>query len=454
MSVSVKNELLAKLHDIGGVRLEILCSRAVRARRMGLVPEDDLRTVCCRILYLGAPNEEPGALHPENDGYAYASIYSPFSGEPDPLIAYGLYRDRDRNLWTEYYSSVYLKYPGLHAKGIELRMYVPDILAEKSPTLEIKCLGCTIFSTVLAESGEQRIVLDIHDCGEGIAAYMAEVRRQQAVMVGEFMRVCRDLGVRAYLICGGLIGEMRDGDLLPWDDDLDFAMTRADYEILNSRADDIWPKGSPFEWITKDKYEDDVFVDFMTRFVYMGETSGGNSFEKLGDRGRQDLRGHQVIDIYILDDAFSSHFRQKIRTTRIKLLYLLCSAHRGDVLDLGKYSYYGGIKKLLIKAAMWVGRRIDLKDLLKRYDRLTQTRKGGSEEVFQSNGYYLCIPMLFRKEWFGEGVERETEVGKILLPADPDSFLRRMYGDYLKYPATWDRTPSHLKKEEMTDSND
>ena len=453
MSISVKNELLARLHDIGGVRLEVLCSRAVRARRMGLVPEDDLRTVCCKVLYLGAPGEEPGTLHPEDDGYAYANICSPFPEKLDPMISYGLFKDREQNLWTEYYSSAYLKYPELHTKGIELRIYVPDILAEKSPELVIKCMGRTVFSAVLAEPGEQSIVLDISDCGEEIATYMTEVRRQQAIMVDEFTRVCRDLGVRAYLICGGLIGAVRDGDLLPWDDDLDFAMTRADYEILNSRADEIWPKGSPFEWITKDKYEDDVFVDFMTRFVYMSEKSGGNSFEKLGNKGRQDLRGHQVIDIYVLDDAFSSHFRQKIRAMRIKFLYLLCSAHRGDVLDLGKYSYYGGVKKLLIKAAMWVGKRIGLGTLLKRYDKLTTMCKGKSEEVFQSNGYYLCIPMRFRKEWFGEGMERKTEAGEILLPADPDSFLRRMYGDYLKYPATWDRIPSHMKKEDMTDDN-
>ena len=449
-----KAELLERLHDIGGVRLEITCSRAVKARRLDLVPEDDPRTVCCKILYLGSPNKKQDGLHIENDGYTYTELCSPFPEEPDRLITYGLFRDKDNNIWTDYYSNAYLRFPEMHKSNIELRVFVPKILAEKSPILEIKCMDRTICSTVLNEPGEQRIDLDIGDCGSDLAEYMTDVRRQQAIMLDEFGKACTELGIKAYLICGGLIGVTRDGDLLPWDDDLDLAMTRTDYEILNSKAEELWPKGSSFEWITKDRYGDDVFVDFMTRFVYMEESSEGSSFTKLGSKGRQDLRGHQAIDIYILDNACNSEFRQKIKAYRIMLLYLLCSAHRGDEIDLAKYPYYSGFKGLAIKAALQIGKRLKLSTLLKRYDRLVSScRNNRSESVFQSNGYYLCIPMLFRRDWFGEGTIIETEAGEMLVPDDPDSFLRRMYGDYLKYPATWDRMPSHFRKEDTTCEN-
>lgn len=63
----------------------------------------------------------------------------------------------------------------------------------------------------------------------------AERRALQAVqlrMLLDFDRVCATLGLRYQLAAGTLLGAVRHQGFIPWDDDVDVAMPRADYQRL------------------------------------------------------------------------------------------------------------------------------------------------------------------------------------------------------------------------------
>jgi lipopolysaccharide cholinephosphotransferase len=68
---------------------------------------------------------------------------------------------------------------------------------------------------------------------------MQEVRQlQESVkrILVEFDRVCRELGI-GYFVCGGtLLGYARHQGFIPWDDDMDVAMLRADYDRFRAEA--------------------------------------------------------------------------------------------------------------------------------------------------------------------------------------------------------------------------
>ena len=55
------------------------------------------------------------------------------------------------------------------------------------------------------------------------------IQKIDLVLLKEFDRVCRKIGV-GYFICGGtMLGYKRHGGFIPWDDDIDVGMLRADY---------------------------------------------------------------------------------------------------------------------------------------------------------------------------------------------------------------------------------
>ena len=58
--------------------------------------------------------------------------------------------------------------------------------------------------------------------------------------------VCREHNLRYYIWAGTMIGAVRHKGFIPWDDDLDIAMPRPDYDRLIEHAAEWLPK--PMRW--------------------------------------------------------------------------------------------------------------------------------------------------------------------------------------------------------------
>ena len=46
-------------------------------------------------------------------------------------------------------------------------------------------------------------------------------------------KVCKEHGLRYYIMAGTMLGAVRHKGFIPWDDDLDIGMPRADYDLLS-----------------------------------------------------------------------------------------------------------------------------------------------------------------------------------------------------------------------------
>ena len=67
-------------------------------------------------------------------------------------------------------------------------------------------------------------------CGFPVTEKMKRVWAVQLAMLDEVERICRKYGLRYFADSGTLIGAVRDKGYIPWDDDIDLAMLREDYE--------------------------------------------------------------------------------------------------------------------------------------------------------------------------------------------------------------------------------
>lgn len=259
----------------------------------------------------------------------------------------------------------------------------------------------------------------------------------------EFDRVCRENNLKYYLICGGLIGAVRHKSFIPWDDDIDVAMTRDEFEKFEKIAKSTWAEGD-YLYVSCKDLKNGTFLDYMNRLLYMKEEIPVNIYNKIRGKGRADVHNHLGIDVYTLDVAPNDIEAHKKNARFIQGIYGLCMGHRAYV----DYSEYDNTKKETKRAVnilSRIGRLIPLKFLLYLYEKAcTKYRSTKSKFFFESNGWIFCIPIRYRQMWFAEGAEVEIDGHKIMAPKMYHEFLTAMYGDYMKLPPEDKRYPTHI----------
>lgn len=68
--------------------------------------------------------------------------------------------------------------------------------------------------------------------GYTVSREMKELWAVELDLLAEFMRVCDAHGIRYYADAGTILGAVRHGGFIPWDDDIDVMMMRDQYDLL------------------------------------------------------------------------------------------------------------------------------------------------------------------------------------------------------------------------------
>ena len=88
-----------------------------------------------------------------------------------------------------------------------------------------------------------------------------EIRQIQMSILDEIVRICQKENLKYYIAYGSLLGAVRHKGYIPWDDDMDIAMQREDYEKLLAILKD--KNGEHADWISAiDDTASDYFYPF------------------------------------------------------------------------------------------------------------------------------------------------------------------------------------------------
>ena len=252
-----------------------------------------------------------------------------------------------------------------------------------------------------------------------------------------FIKLCNAYNLRYYAIGGTLLGAVRHKGFIPWDDDVDVAMPRKDYdrliELVKSReAQEILGENYRIESWQTDK-------EFKSYFAKMCATKMEIEEQLLEDTT---TRKGYLIDIIPLDGTPDEDVARKVYYAKAMGLRFLCgtaNVHTGIRTSRSKW------EQVVLRAvrAMKLYRFIDVRKIYTRMDRLFKGQDAEHAEYAGTlTGAYKTREIVPR-EYFGESYDEYSlwEFEGMLLrgPKRCEEYLTHMFGDYYKLPPEQDR---------------
>lgn len=248
------------------------------------------------------------------------------------------------------------------------------------------------------------------------------LQRIELRLLFEADRICKELGIKYYLIGGTLLGAVRHGGFIPWDVDIDIAMLRSDYEKFR-------------EYCIKNNDGDVFFEDYTTE----GNHSECHAILKLKgtevryttrSKDRYTLQHNGIyMDVFPLDFAPNEYKKQRKQQYKIKFLSSLLQAKICRDYGTGKIKF---ITKKVLSVLL---KPVPFCKLQKLVDKTMQKYNNGPcEYVVSMASHYSYTKQLMPFEIYGEPQKITFEGYEFSAPAQIDDYLKKLFGDYMKLP--------------------
>ena len=251
---------------------------------------------------------------------------------------------------------------------------------------------------------------------------LLKLKEMEMDIFKSFISVCHRLGLKYYIIAGTLIGAVRHKGFIPWDDDIDVAMPREDYEIFVSEGQHYLP-GHLFIQTNK---TDPEFAFNMAKI-----RNSNTTFLEESERNCK-INSGIFIDIFVLDNFPENIILQKMAIIIDKVL----------LTAIGRVFFRKEISKTLVARQKIIGLVFPSPyTAVKLRERFVKSfSQSALTQNFSSNyGEKEIVPW----EWYGKGVELEFEGIKVIAPTKYELLLKKIYGDYLKLPPVEKRVSNH-----------
>lgn len=253
---------------------------------------------------------------------------------------------------------------------------------------------------------------------------LKEIQALSCEMLDEVHKFCAGKGIRYSLSYGSLIGAVRHGGFIPWDDDIDLVMPRPDFNLFCSTftsdkgmrclppGGDSWlafarvcdtARTRQRSFMPWSKADTGVWIDI---FPLDGMPSDRQKFKTLADSASRIYQREIKIRSSLAHDTPDTSLLQKAKQA------------------IKKVTRKGDIEKT-------VGTHIEM---LERtgYEKATHV----SQQACADNGTKEYFP----KEWFEDVMLHDFEGRQFFITREYDKVLRACFGNYMQLPPEKDRT--------------
>ena len=239
--------------------------------------------------------------------------------------------------------------------------------------------------------------------------------------------ICQKYNLNYFLVGGTLIGAVRHQGFIPWDDDIDIAMMRKDYDHFQEIA----------QKELGDKYFLQTWQTDRWHGPFMKIRVNGTLFQDADTPANAKYHKGVFIDIFPLDNVLKPDGMEfKVRAKIVRLLNLLLYRKCGAGLHVKsrvKYRMGVALSRLFPKSFM----------IRLRHKLMTRDNTIDTAYVTSFGSGYHAQKQLFRRDVYLPATELEFEKEKFSVPGRYDLVLRQIFGDYMKLPPEEERIPKH-----------
>lgn len=253
---------------------------------------------------------------------------------------------------------------------------------------------------------------------------LEEIHREDLKIFKEFVNICDKHKLKYYVIGGTFLGAIRHKGFIPWDDDMDIAMPRNDFNKFMEIANMELP--SNMELIT--------FKNNTNNRYYLPKIINKeiNILEK-----RNENKGYQInlfIDIFPIDGTPNNVFCRKIYYFKILFYRMLIGWYYIDEIDKCKKRKWHEKILIFLGKVLPTKKIINIKKIFYKIDRLLQKYSfEDSNNVGTIMGAYKTREIV-PKEYFGNPTKYVFENVTVNGPEKYDEYLTHMYGNYMTPP--------------------
>lgn len=250
--------------------------------------------------------------------------------------------------------------------------------------------------------------------------YLPKLHNCQLIIAREIKRLCDKHNIKYFIIAGTLLGAIRHGGFIPWDDDMDIGMLREDYEKFLKVAKTELGADFFLQTPETDKNYGLPFAKILLNGTLLVEATAGSNAKK-----------GIFVDVFPFDvapenEADRENHNKKTyfykRLLLAKLNYNVCAKN-----DYVKRAVYLVLK---IMSAFYSHDKL----VNKLESEITRYNNSKTEGIVNIGGAYGYKKETIKADWVRDTVEIPFEDMTISAPVDYIKYLETFYGDYMTPP--------------------
>jgi lipopolysaccharide cholinephosphotransferase len=221
---------------------------------------------------------------------------------------------------------------------------------------------------------------------------------------------CVENGIQYSLTGGSLLGSIRHKGFIPWDDDFDIMLDRANYEKL---------------------------LECMKSYT-------GTDFILEPDQWVYRIRKHHktdgfvpCIDLFVVDRVPESKWAGKWQVLQLRVL-------QGMLRDNHKKGDFSLIYRICIWGTSVLGLFFKKEKLFAKYDAVSRKgNSGNSRQVSILNDRFKLISMKYDDDLMEKVQLQDFEDTQFYITSKFEDYLTLQFGDYMQLPPEEERVPMH-----------